>query len=97
MRIIALICFGLISINTSNLNLVELNDSVITRSISLNDKELEDAKWLSRRDVEAQMQAGTFIPPPPISISFSLIEAWFDQDADVPLKELRETCVGSDI
>lgn len=66
-------------------------------AISLNDNELEDAKWLSRRDVEAQMQAGTFIPPPPISISFSLIEAWFDQDADVPLKKLRETCVGSDI
>jgi len=39
MRIISLICFGLISINTSNLNLVELNDSVISRSISLNDKE----------------------------------------------------------
>lgn len=39
MRKIALICFGLISINATNLNQVESIDAVITKSISLNDKE----------------------------------------------------------
>jgi NAD+ diphosphatase len=42
--------------------------------IQLNDRELEDARWFSRADITAGQ---TLLPPNP-SISFRLIEDWFD-------------------
>jgi NAD+ diphosphatase len=38
------------------------------------DGELEDARWFSRADIAA----GVPKLPPPASISYRLIEAWFD-------------------
>jgi NAD+ diphosphatase len=54
-----------------------------TRSIRLNDAELEDARWLSR----AQIAAGEVGLPPQHSISFRLIEEWYDAGAPRPLRE----------
>jgi NAD+ diphosphatase len=51
--------------------------------IQLNDAELEDARWWSR----AQIAAGEIGLPPPHSISFRLIEDWYDAAADRPLRE----------
>ena len=51
--------------------------------IQLNDAELEDARWVSR----AQIAAGEVTLSPPHSISFRLIEYWYDAGAERPLRE----------
>jgi NAD+ diphosphatase len=57
-----------------------------SREIRLHDKELEDARWFSRADVAA----GAVRVPPNVSISFRLIEHWFNAGWNVPLRELHE-------
>jgi NAD+ diphosphatase len=49
------------------------------------DAELEDAAWFSR----AAIGAGAIVLPPRQSISYTLIEDWFDATAPVPLRELQ--------
>ncbi len=53
-----------------------------TREVRLEDQELEDARWFSRADIES----GTPKLPPRLSISFRLIEHWFDAAAERPLR-----------
>jgi len=45
-------------------------------------EELEDARWFSREDV-AQARVGL---PPPQSISYRLIEDWYDTGSSTPLR-----------
>ncbi len=52
--------------------------------VHLEDEELEDARWFTRADIES----GTPKLPPPLSISFRLIEHWFDAVSGRPLREL---------
>ena len=59
-------------------------------SIQLNDKELEDARWISRKEIIAELSTGKFVPPTSISISFRLIEDWFNIDSPVPFRMLCE-------
>lgn len=47
------------------------------------DDELEDACWFSREDVAA----GRPVLPPPQSVSFRLIEDWYDQGSTLPLRD----------
>lgn len=47
------------------------------------DDELEDVRWLTR----AQIAAGEIALPNPVSISFRLIEDWYDAGSDIPLRE----------
>jgi NAD+ diphosphatase len=54
-----------------------------TQAIHLNDAELEDARWLTR----AQIAAGEISLPTPLSISFRLIEDWYDMGAERGLRE----------
>jgi NAD+ diphosphatase len=54
-----------------------------TPDIHLVDEELEDARWLTR----AQIAAGEVALPTPHSISFRLIEDWYDAGAATPLQE----------
>src|SRR6202453_3963924 len=56
-----------------------------SQTIDLRDLELEDARWFTREDIEG----GTPYLPPNVSISFRLIEHWFDAAAVVPLRELH--------
>jgi len=56
----------------------------VSRDIQLRDLELEDARWFTREDIVS----GTPFLPPNVSISFRLIEDWFDVAARVPLREL---------
>jgi NAD+ diphosphatase len=56
-----------------------------SREIRLNDNELQDARWFSRDDV----RAGCPLLPPSASISYRLIEQWFDSDGGRPLRELH--------
>jgi len=53
------------------------SSSVIARG----DAELEDARWFSRDEIAT----GTPLLPTPASISYRLIEAWFDAGSPVPL------------
>ncbi len=54
-----------------------------TSEIHLSDAELEDARWLTR----AQIAAGEIRLPLNHSISFRLIEDWYNSGASVPLRE----------
>jgi NAD+ diphosphatase len=53
-----------------------------TREVHLKDQELEDARWFSR----AEVGSGFPLLPPVQSISFSLIEHWFDAGSDHRLR-----------
>jgi NAD+ diphosphatase len=45
------------------------------------DEELEDARWFDRADIAS----GAVGLPPPQSVSFRLIEDWYDSNTEVPL------------
>lgn len=47
------------------------------------DEELEDVRWFTR----AQIANGDVGVPPPLSVSFRLIEHWFDAGSEVPLAQ----------
>jgi NAD+ diphosphatase len=49
------------------------------------DEELEDVRWFSRSDIAA----GAALLPPRQSISFRLIEQWFDAEGGVRLAEIQ--------
>lgn len=52
-----------------------------SREIRLGDDELEDVRWFSREDIAS----GSPALPPPQSVSFRLIEDWYDAGAARPL------------
>ena len=49
----------------------------VTTDISVDDDELEAARWFSREEMRAEAEAGTLLLPGGISISRSLVEAWY--------------------
>lgn len=55
-----------------------------THAILKRDDELEDARWFSRTEIAG----GVTLLPPRQSISYSLIEHWFDAGSHRPLREL---------
>jgi len=57
-----------------------------TTDVHLHDEELEDALWLSRE----QIAAGEVALPTAHSLSFRLIEDWFDAEAATPLRAQRD-------
>ena len=57
----------------------------VTHEVQSRDQELEDARWFTR----AEIAAGDPLLPPQQSISFRLIEHWFDAGSATPLRELR--------
>jgi NAD+ diphosphatase len=58
----------------------------ITSAVNLHDQELEDARWFTRDDIAS----GTPLLPPSQSISFRLIEHWFDADHRRRLRDIAE-------
>ncbi len=50
-----------------------------TDTITLGDEELEDARWFSRQQIVAAVEAGELRLSPQISISRSLIDSWIDR------------------
>jgi NAD+ diphosphatase len=56
-----------------------------TQAVHLHDEELEDARWFTR----AEVAAGVPLLPPSQSISFSLIEHWFNAGSDRPLRDIH--------
>jgi NAD+ diphosphatase len=59
----------------------------VTHEVHLRDQELEDARWFTRDEVAA----GVPLIPPNQSISFSLIEQWFDAGSERPLRDIQGT------
>ncbi len=49
----------------------------VTTEIEVDGDEIEAARWFSRNDMRAEAEAGTLVLPGGISISRSLIEAWY--------------------
>jgi NAD+ diphosphatase len=56
-------------------------------SVRLGDKELEDARWFSRQELRHEVEGGTLRLPSSISISYHLIEDWFDSKSAVSMRE----------
>jgi len=48
------------------------------------DEELEDVRWFTRADIAS----GAIGVPPPLSVSYQLVEHWFDAGSDVPLAQV---------
>ncbi|MGI9336256.1 MAG: NAD(+) diphosphatase [Gammaproteobacteria bacterium] len=59
-----------------------------TTAIQRNDNELEDARWLTRADIAAEVHAGTLRLPRRISIAHRLVEDWYDAGRAGALREL---------
>jgi NAD+ diphosphatase len=57
----------------------------VTSQIHLRDQELEDARWFSR----AELAATDALLPPQQSISFRLIEHWFNAGGGKPLRDIN--------
>jgi NAD+ diphosphatase len=57
-----------------------------TTQIQMRDDELEDAQWFTRED----LASGRPIVPPSVSISFRLLEHWFDAGGDKKLREIHQ-------
>src|ERR1700685_4546801 len=57
-----------------------------TTEIRRRDEELEDAQWFTRAD----LASGRPIVPPTVSISFRLIEHWFDAGGGPKLREIHK-------
>jgi NAD+ diphosphatase len=57
----------------------------LTTAVRLKDDELEDARWFERADIASN---ATLLPPRQ-SISFRLIEHWFDAAADRRLRDIQ--------
>jgi NAD+ diphosphatase len=49
----------------------------ITTEISVDNEEISDARWFTREEMKAEAEAGTLVLPGGISISRSLVEAWY--------------------
>ena len=56
-----------------------------TTQIQLRDAELEDARWFTR----AEFAEKKTIAPPSVSISFRLIEHWFNAGSDLKLRDIH--------
>jgi NAD+ diphosphatase len=49
----------------------------VTTEISVDNEEISDARWFTREEMKAEAEEGTLILPGGISISRSLVEAWY--------------------
>jgi NAD+ diphosphatase len=60
-------------------------------TIQVDYSELEDAQWLTRREIRAGLEDKSLRLPPSISVSFRLIEGWFDEGQEGKLGEILST------
>jgi NAD+ diphosphatase len=61
----------------------------VSTTIRPNDGELEDVRWLSREQIVNELRRGTLRLPSEVSISYRLIERWFDAGGSGCLKHLK--------
>ncbi|MCL5406713.1 MAG: NAD(+) diphosphatase [Deltaproteobacteria bacterium] len=56
--------------------------------ITLGDSELEDARWFGRRELQEAVEKRAVKLPTPVSISYRLIEDWFDAEGATRLRDI---------
>lgn len=72
----------------SNSVMIGYNAVAVDKSVKLDNEELEDARWFTRDDIKSELKDGKITLPSPTSISYYLIERWFDKGKCGLLKEL---------
>ena len=55
--------------------------------VNLDGDELEEARWFSRQQIRDGLADGSLLLPNPISISFRLIETWYDSQPQYRLAD----------
>ncbi len=60
-------------------------------AIDLEQDDIEDALWLTAEELKVKMIEGTLLPSPDISISYSLINDWFQAQTGISLNEFRSS------
>lgn len=68
--------------------MVGFTAKALDRTIRLRDHELEDARWFTPQEIVDGMADGSFLPSPPLSVSYRLLEHWLRQQAGLELDEL---------
>jgi NAD+ diphosphatase len=63
-------------------------------AIQVDRNELEDARWFTRETIAAGLRDGSFLLPRPLSVSFRLIEDWFDAERPAGMPALRTLATG---
>jgi len=66
----------------------EAASDALCAGLECGDGELEDARWFTRADIRKGLEQGTLGLPSRISISFHLIEDWFDEGDEGTLRAL---------
>ena len=59
-----------------------------SRHIRVDEHELENASWFTREELQDRLRRGALVLPSPVSISFRLIQDWFDAGAFGMLRDL---------
>lgn len=62
-------------------------------SFDLEQDDIEHALWLTAEEMKERMREGTVLPPPDLSISYSLINDWFVSETGISLKEFKSSLV----
>lgn len=57
----------------------------------LEQDDIEHALWLTAEEMKVKMSEGTVLPPPDLSISYSLINDWFQAETGVSLNEFKSS------
>lgn len=57
----------------------------------LEQDDIEQALWLTAEEMKAKMTEGTVLPPPDLSISYSLINDWFQSETGMSLNQFKST------
>jgi NAD+ diphosphatase len=60
------------------------------RTIRLDEDELEDARWFTREEVQNKLEQGTLRLPMTVSVSYRLIEGWFNVGRLGPLRRITD-------
>jgi NAD+ diphosphatase len=60
-------------------------------AITVDRQELEDARWMTRDELRSGLQRGVLRLPPVVSVSYRLIEDWFDEKAPGALDRVVST------
>jgi NAD+ diphosphatase len=68
--------------------MVGFTAKAVGRTIRLRDHELEEARWFTPQDIVDGMADGSFLPSPPLSVSYRLLEHWLREKAGLELDAL---------
>lgn len=60
----------------------------VTEKITLHDGELEEAKWMTRDEIEKGLRDKTMRNPTKFSIAYRLLETWFDREGHRKLSDI---------